>query len=126
MPGFVKTVEDERLWAKAKEQAAKQGKPDNWAYVTAIYKSMKGGKVGAAMEDFKGREAGLSGVDDRYDVAVLFVLEEHGAWMNVPMISRELVEIAGTLKGERPAAERVAEVVLETAAEGVVSGVRGE
>ena len=45
MPGFVKTKEDERLWDKAKGIAEDAGKKENWAYVTGIYKKMKGGKV---------------------------------------------------------------------------------
>jgi len=35
---------DERLWAKAKAQAAKQGRAKDWAYVMGIYQNMKGGK----------------------------------------------------------------------------------
>jgi hypothetical protein len=47
MPAFVKTDKDEELWARAKERAKEQGRAKDWAYVTSIYKSMKGGKVGA-------------------------------------------------------------------------------
>ena len=47
MPAFVKTEKDEELWAKARERAKEQGRDKDWAYVTGIYKSMKGGKVGA-------------------------------------------------------------------------------
>jgi hypothetical protein len=47
MPAFVKTKEDERLWDKAKGLAAEQGHKEDWAYVTGIYKQMKGGKVAA-------------------------------------------------------------------------------
>lgn len=46
MPAFVKTKEDERLWEKAKGLAEDAGKKENWAYITGIYKNMKGGKVG--------------------------------------------------------------------------------
>jgi DNA-binding ferritin-like protein len=45
MPAFVKTPEDERLWAKAKSLAEEQGQKENWAYVTGIFRKMKGGKV---------------------------------------------------------------------------------
>lgn len=45
MPNFIKTEEDERLWAKAKNIAKEDGKEENWAYITGIYKKMKGGKV---------------------------------------------------------------------------------
>jgi len=45
MPAFVKTKEDERLWSKAQEIAKEQGHTEDWAYVTGIYKKMKGGKV---------------------------------------------------------------------------------
>lgn len=45
MPGFIKTKRDEELWDKAKERAAEEGKKDNYAYITGIYKKMKGGKV---------------------------------------------------------------------------------
>lgn len=45
MPAFVKTKEQEELWARAKEQAAKAGHAEEWDYVTAIYKQMNGGKV---------------------------------------------------------------------------------
>lgn len=40
--GLVKTPRDERLWEKAKAQAAKEGKSGDWAYTTAIYKKMAG------------------------------------------------------------------------------------
>lgn len=46
MPAFVKTEKDEELWTKAKKRAEEQGHKGDWAYVTGIYKSMKGGKVG--------------------------------------------------------------------------------
>jgi len=46
MPAFVKTKEDERLWAKAKGIAEEAGHKEDWAYVTGIFKRMKGGKVG--------------------------------------------------------------------------------
>lgn len=36
----VKTPKDEKLWNRAKEQAAEQGHKENWAYVMAIYKNM--------------------------------------------------------------------------------------
>lgn len=59
MPAFVKTPEDERLWAKAKEQAKAQGEEGNWAYVTGIFKKMKGGKVGGSnpVETYKNLRA---------------------------------------------------------------------
>ena len=47
MPAFVKTPEDERLWAKAKGLAEDQGHKEDWAYITGIFKKMKGGKVAA-------------------------------------------------------------------------------
>jgi hypothetical protein len=40
----VKTKKDEELWAKAKAQAAKEGKGNNYAYVMGIFQNMKGGK----------------------------------------------------------------------------------
>lgn len=45
MPAFVKTKKDEELWANARARAKEQGRDEEWAYVTGIYKSMKGGKV---------------------------------------------------------------------------------
>lgn len=47
MPAFVKTKKDEELWSKAKSRAKEQGHEGDWAYVTGIYKKMKGGKVAA-------------------------------------------------------------------------------
>jgi len=42
MPGnMVKTAREEAMYAKAKEQAAKQGKSDDFAYIMGIYKRMK-------------------------------------------------------------------------------------
>lgn len=46
MPAFVKTKKDEHLWAKAKSIAEEAGHKEDWAYVTGIFKKMKGGKVG--------------------------------------------------------------------------------
>lgn len=40
----VKTPRDEHLWSRAKEQAAKQGRAGDWAYVMGIYQRMKGSK----------------------------------------------------------------------------------
>lgn len=37
----VKSKEDEHKWQKAKELAKEQGKPENYAYIMGIYKSMK-------------------------------------------------------------------------------------
>jgi hypothetical protein len=51
MPAFVKTPEDERLWAKAKARAKEEGHAEDWAYVTGIFKKMKGGKVAAILMD---------------------------------------------------------------------------
>ena len=45
MPSFVKTKKDEELWSKAKDRAKDAGKEDNWAYVTGIFKKMKGDKL---------------------------------------------------------------------------------
>lgn len=45
MPAFVKTKEDERLWQKAKKLAEEEGHKEDWAYITGIFKKMKGGKV---------------------------------------------------------------------------------
>ena len=45
MPAFIKTKEDEKLWDKAKAVATDAGRPENWPYVTGIYKKMNGGKV---------------------------------------------------------------------------------
>lgn len=47
---LVKTKRDEKLWAKATAQAAKQGKEDNFAYITSIYESMKGKKKSASVK----------------------------------------------------------------------------
>lgn len=52
MPAFVKTPEDEKIWTRAKERAKKQGHEEDWAYVTGIYKKMKGGKVAAYDPEF--------------------------------------------------------------------------
>ena len=52
MPGFVKTPEDERLWDKAKDLAKEQGHKEDWAYITGIYKKMKGGKVALTKHAF--------------------------------------------------------------------------
>ena len=41
MPNFIKTDKDEELWNKAKEVASKQGKTDDYDYVTGIWKKMK-------------------------------------------------------------------------------------
>lgn len=40
MPAFVRTEKDEARWADAKKQAAKEGKANNYAYITSIYKEM--------------------------------------------------------------------------------------
>lgn len=45
MPAFLKTPHDEELWSKAKARAAEEGHHEDWAYVTGIYKRMKGGTV---------------------------------------------------------------------------------
>jgi hypothetical protein len=50
VPAFLKTKADEARWDRAKEQAEKAGQAENWAYVTAIYKSMNGGKVAVPLE----------------------------------------------------------------------------
>lgn len=46
----VKTEEDERLWKKAKEQAKKQGKGDDYAYIMGIFQKMKGNGDGSGSE----------------------------------------------------------------------------
>lgn len=38
----VKTEHDERLWKKAKEQAKKQGREDDYDYIMGIFQRMKG------------------------------------------------------------------------------------
>lgn len=38
----VKTKRDERLWEKAKSQAARQGHADDWEYIMGVFKKMKG------------------------------------------------------------------------------------
>jgi hypothetical protein len=45
MPAFIKTKEDERLWQKAKKRAEEEGHKEDWAYITGIFKNIKGGKV---------------------------------------------------------------------------------
>jgi hypothetical protein len=45
MPAFVKTEKDEKLWQRAKKRAEEQGHAEDWAYVTGIYKKMKGKKM---------------------------------------------------------------------------------
>lgn len=50
--GIVKTKRDEKLWRKAKQIAAKAGRANDYAYITGIYKKMKGVK-----------EAVLQGID---------------------------------------------------------------
>lgn len=42
MPAFVKTDRDERLWSRAKALADRQGHGGDYAYITGIYKRMKG------------------------------------------------------------------------------------
>lgn len=37
----VKTAEDEKLWARAKQRAEEQGQAGNYAYIQAIYQTMK-------------------------------------------------------------------------------------
>jgi hypothetical protein len=37
----VKTARDERLWEMAKVQAAKEGRPDDYAYIMGIFMRMK-------------------------------------------------------------------------------------
>jgi len=49
MPTFIKSKRDEVLWAKAKARAKEQGREGDWAYVTGIYKRMKGGKIAAGL-----------------------------------------------------------------------------
>jgi len=44
---LVKTKHDEALWNRAKTQAAKEGKAENWAYVTTIFENMKGRRTAA-------------------------------------------------------------------------------
>jgi len=44
-PGFVKTPEDEKLWAKAKAKAGKEGGETNWALANHIYSSLKGESI---------------------------------------------------------------------------------
>ena len=39
---MVKGKKKEAAWSKAKEAAAKEGKGDNYAYITSIFKSMSG------------------------------------------------------------------------------------
>ena len=51
MPAFVKTKEDERLWAKARGIAEESGHKEDWAYITGIFKKMKGGKPKKAKMD---------------------------------------------------------------------------
>ena len=45
MPRFVKTPRDEHLWSKAKARAAAEGHTEDWAYITGIFKHMKGGNL---------------------------------------------------------------------------------
>ena len=45
----VKTPEQEKLWNRAKAQAKKQGKGENWAYISSIYQNMKGASLEDAM-----------------------------------------------------------------------------
>jgi 2-hydroxychromene-2-carboxylate isomerase len=45
----VKSERDERLWSKAKAQAAKQGHAEDWDYVMGIYQRMKG-RTGGSKE----------------------------------------------------------------------------
>lgn len=60
------TVVDESIWKKAKKAARKEGHGDNYAYVTAIYKSM-GGRVARVNPDAAAewlRAQGVSMSDD--------------------------------------------------------------
>jgi len=66
MPGFVKTPRDEHLWSKAKARAAAEGHTEDWAYITGIFKHMKGGNLeksaaghlGKAWSNIKGLVSG--------------------------------------------------------------------
>lgn len=43
MPGFIKSKSDEKMWARAKRIAAKQGKAEVWPLITHIFQSLKRG-----------------------------------------------------------------------------------
>ena len=59
-----KTKRDEEKWQKAKEQAAKQGRKDDYAYIMGIYKKMK------PDYEFKNKDAALADrVASRFVVA---------------------------------------------------------
>ncbi len=40
--GLVKTEKDEEFWKKAKKVANDAGQKDNYAYITGVFKKMKG------------------------------------------------------------------------------------
>lgn len=42
MPAFIKSPADEKAWQVAKARAKEQGHDEDWPYVTAIWKSMRG------------------------------------------------------------------------------------
>jgi hypothetical protein len=57
----VKTPRQEHLWNKAKEQAAKEGKSKDWAYIMGIFKHMGGmGKTAGFIGNVLGRNVGKS------------------------------------------------------------------
>lgn len=48
---IVKNARDERLWQKAKKRAAAEGKANDYAYVTGIFKKMKGMAKSQRLDD---------------------------------------------------------------------------
>lgn len=51
---LVKNPEEERLWERAKEQAAKAGHAKNWKYINSIFQTMKGSKKKLSKSAFLG------------------------------------------------------------------------
>lgn len=56
---IVKTERDERLWSKAKAQAKEQGREEDWAYVTGIFKRMKSGEGGKKKDSDNKKESSI-------------------------------------------------------------------
>lgn len=79
-PGVVKTEKEERLWEKAKAQAKEQGKGENYAYITGIFKKMN-------PERFKEADAlvddliALAGRHPKHAKRIAAILLEAGEWV---------------------------------------------
>lgn len=78
--GQVRTARDERLWTRAKDRAADQGRPRDWAYVSGIYKRLKKPRANPRAEIDLGPVAALEyeGYDDEHgNVVFRHEFDEH-------------------------------------------------